>query len=152
MQVKDLTQEPERQKVSGSNRARNTFRKSERLCSRRLIAGLIREGCTIYTAAFKVVWSECSLDSVYPVQVAFSVSKKSFRLAVQRNLIKRRIREAYRKNKKVLYEFLEEKNIQIALLIIYRANDIPDYTSFEKSVINMRDRLIYSITENSGKC
>lgn len=152
MQVKDLIPEPDRQRVPGSNRARNTFHKNERLCSRKLIGRLILKGYTFYSSDFKVVWSECRLKSVYPVQVAFSISKKGFRHAVRRNLIKRRIREAYRKNKQVLYEFLEEKNIQITLLIIFRGNEVPDYNSIEKSVIHMRDRLINCIRERSGKC
>ena len=52
-----------------------------------------------------------------PAQVAFSVSKRGFRLAVTRNLIKRRMREAYRKNKYILYEYLASENIRLFLLL-----------------------------------
>ena len=56
----------------------------------------------------------------YPAQIAFSVSKRGFRLAVTRNLIKRRMREAYRKNKYLLYEFLASENKQIVLIVIVK--------------------------------
>ncbi len=153
MQIKDPLPESDNEKVSGRTiRARNTFHKSERLCSRKIISGLIDKGNSFYTGTFKVLWSECALNSGFPVQVAFSVTKNTFRLAVKRNLIKRRIREAYRKHKQPLYEFLERENIQIALLIIFRRNEVPDYSEIERSVIDMRDRLIVRVRELSVKC
>ena len=57
------------------------------------------------------------LNIPYPAQVAFSVSKRGFRLAVTRNLIKRRMREAYRKNKYLLYEYLAQKTGRLFLLL-----------------------------------
>ena len=81
------------------NTRRETFEKSERLCSTKIISGLFENGNIFYTPLFKVVWSISPVIIPYPAQIAFSVSKRGFRLAVTRNLIKRRMREAYRKNK-----------------------------------------------------
>jgi ribonuclease P protein component len=76
-----------------------------------------------------------------PAQAAFSVSKKGFRHAVSRNLIKRRMREAYRKKKQYLYDFLVSENIYIVLVFIFRDNLIPRYQSFEKLIVRIRKSL-----------
>jgi ribonuclease P protein component len=66
-----------------------------------------------------VAWIASSIILPSPAQIAISVPKKSFRLAVTRNLIKRRIREAYRKKKQILYNFLSEEKIQITFVLIW---------------------------------
>lgn len=124
------------------NTIRETFDKSERLCSRKVIAGLFENGNIFYSSLFKVVWGNSPVILPGPAQVAFSVSKKGFRLAVTRNLIKRRLREVYRKNKKVLYEHLIRKNIQLVFVVILRGNKVPDYLSIEKSIKEMMNKLI----------
>jgi ribonuclease P protein component len=85
-------------------------------------------------------------------QVAFSVSKKGFRLAVTRNLLKRRLREAYRKNKQILYNFLTTENIRIVFIVIFRNNKVQDYQLIEKSLTEMLEKLIINITENEKNC
>jgi ribonuclease P protein component len=121
---------------------RETFDKFERLCSTKIITGLFESGNSFYTSLFKVVWGQSPVALPGPAQVAFSVSKKGFRLAVNRNLIKRRMREAYRKNKSTLYEHLTSENIQIAFIVILRGNTVPDYLTIEKSMNEMINKLI----------
>jgi len=124
------------------NTTRETFDKSERLCSTKIISGLFENGNIFYNSLFKVVWRKSPVILPSPAQVAFSVSKRGFKLAVIRNLIKRRIREAYRKNKKILYEHLSSENIQIAFIVILRGNTIPDYMTVEKSIKEVINKLI----------
>jgi len=125
------------------NTTRETFIKSEKLCSNKVISGLFEYGNIFYTSLFKVVWDKSNFSLPIPAQVTFSVSKKGFRLAVTRNLIKRRMREAYRKNKKILYEHLASENIQIAFVVILKGNSVPDYATIEKSMKELINKFIY---------
>lgn len=122
------------------NPARETFHKSERLCSRKKIIAILNEGSIFYTPLFKIIWLESIAPLPYPAQVAVSVSKKAFRNAVTRNLLKRRIRETYRKSKHDFYEFLRSEKIQVAFLIIFRGNSVHDYFTIEKSMKEMLDK------------
>ncbi len=124
------------------NITRETFDKSERLCSRKTIETLFESGNIFYSPLFKVVWTNCPNSIPGPAQVAFSISKRGFRLAVIRNLIKRRLREAYRKNKRILYDHLISQNIQIVFIVIMRGNSVPDYSTIEKSIGEMINKLI----------
>ena len=124
------------------NTIRETFEKSEKLCSTKIISGLFENGNIFHSSLFKVVWGKSTASFPGPAQVVFSVSKRGFRLAVTRNLIKRRLREAYRKNKKILYEHLSRENIQIAFIVILKGNSVPDYLSIEKSMKMMINKLI----------
>src|SRR5450759_1055141 len=116
------------------NIPRETFNKSERLCSTKIIEALFENGNIYFSPLFKIVWQKNSDPLPFPAQVAFSVTKKRFHLAVTRNLIKRRMREAYRKNKHLLYEHLVSLNTRIVFVVIFRGNSVPDYITVEKSM------------------
>jgi ribonuclease P protein component len=125
------------------NIIRETFDKSERLCSTKIISGLFENGNIFHSSLFKVVWKRSPVPLPAPVQVVFSVSKRGFRRAVTRNLIKRRMREAYRKNKQTLYDHLAKEDIQITLAVILRGNIVPDYLTVEKSITQVINKLIF---------
>lgn len=108
-----------------------TFSKNERLCSKPLIDQLIQKGNSFNGFPFKIIWMEIQ-QSTSPVKIVISVPKRKFKKAVDRNRIKRLIREAYRKNKHRLIERIENK--KIALLLIYTAKTIPEYTETEEKI------------------
>ncbi len=126
---------------------RETFKKAERLSSRKTITKLFESGNTLFTRYFKVIWAESETDSPFPARIAFAVPKKRIRHAVIRNLLKRRIREAYRKNKYPFYKFLVSENIQIALMVIFRKDTIEEYSTLEKAVREMLGRISSEIRE-----
>ena len=134
------------------NAARDKFNKSERLCSRKILGSLFDEGRVFYSYLFKVVWDISPMPLSFPAQIAFTVSKKKFRLAVTRNLLKRRMREAYRKNKQILYNLLDKENIRIVFIVIYRKEMISDFLAIETAMIEIIDRFRVMIKERSRKC
>jgi ribonuclease P protein component len=107
-----------------------SFSKSEHLKSDKIIAALFEKGNSFVTFPLRIVWMpvEQSLNSYMPLQVAFSVSKKSFKRAVDRNRIRRLIREAYRLEKQhFLLPFsekpIEKPTISYAMMFIFLAKE-----------------------------
>lgn len=86
-----------------------------------------------------------------PAQIAVSVPKKGFRHATDRNLLKRRIRESYRRRKHRLYYFLREKGISITFILIYRNSKIADYYSIDRAVEEVIEKLCKSAASLPGK-
>jgi ribonuclease P protein component len=72
-------------------------------------------------------------DSV-PSSVLVSVPKKRFKRAVKRNRLKRLMREAYRLNKTLLIEKLEEKQLQVHIAFNYVSDDELDFATVEKKM------------------
>jgi ribonuclease P protein component len=99
-----------------------SFRKGEILRKKKLIDRLFNEGASFFIYPLKTFWLNVPPDSATPAQVLFSVSKKSFPLASDRNRIKRQLREAYRQNKHHLYDHLEKQHQHCILAVIYAAN------------------------------
>ena len=101
---------------------RFTLSKQERLCSRKIIESVFEGRKVIHLFPFSIYYQFCSLPSPVPMQIAFAVSKKNFKKAVDRNKIKRLMREAYRLNKELLTQHSYEK--QIALVSVYHAREM----------------------------
>ncbi len=108
-----------------------SFGKKERLCSKKQIDKLFSAGKSLLFYPLKVVYSDIEFPEPFPAKVAFAVSKKLFKKAVQRNLIKRRMREAYRLNKHLLAS--NENPAKKAIFFIYIGKEIHDFQTIEKA-------------------
>ncbi|PWG80864.1 ribonuclease P protein component [Pararcticibacter amylolyticus] len=112
-----------------------TFKKEERLCSKKLLDQLFSSGSSFLVYPFKVVYLREVLPVNYPSQVVIVVPKRRFRRAHDRNLIKRRIREVYRLHKHDLfYSFLKERNMQILLSLQYVGKEIVNFSMMDKKL------------------
>jgi ribonuclease P protein component len=125
---------------NNNQKIRFTFQKNERLCSKKVIEKLFAEGKSLFVFPLKAVYLETSLKTEFPAQVAFAVSKKSFKRAVMRNLLKRRMREAYRLNKNQFYDEISGK--QIALFLIYTSKTEETYAAIESATKKVLKRVL----------
>jgi ribonuclease P protein component len=125
------------------------FGKSEKLCSRKIIGSLIESGTSIYTSLFRIIFLINPAPLPAPVQIAFSVPKRGFRHAVARNLLKRRMREAYRKNKTPLWEKLENLQSTMAVMIVYRQNVLADFNAVETAMTDAINKLTVATGKNA---
>ncbi len=125
-----------------------TFKKKEKLSSRKTIDRLFKEGKAFLVFPVRVQFMATDLPEEVPVQALFSVPKKRFRRAVTRNLFKRRMREAYRLNKQELYDVLLSRNLQIAVAFIFVAKEESDYQVIEKGMNKAISRLIVEVEKH----
>ncbi len=117
------------------------FPKGHRLCSHNVITDLFLKGESFVCYPFRIVYMEATLEDDIEAKVLFSVSKKKFKRAVWRNLIKRRCKEAYRLNRLEFLSSLKENNKQIAFALVYLPKEILNYNVIEKGMIKTLNRL-----------
>ncbi len=129
---------------------KNNFPKSERLTSRKIILELLKEGKVFKTFPFYVKYSFSEKKSPN-VQVLINVSKKRFKRAVDRNFIKRLIREAYRQNNAELHNLLNDSGLSVNLLLNFINTELPNYATINTSMQELLTKLCNKIEQNVDK-
>jgi ribonuclease P protein component len=117
--------------------------KKERLKSEKIIAGLFEQGKIKSHGCLRMLYHFTQEDQPLAVQVLFSVPKRNFKKAIKRNLLKRRIKEAYRLNKFELTTFLNEKKIKVLLAFLFIDKEVKSYSDIEKSVKYLLNSLLF---------
>ena len=84
------------------------------------------------------------------LKTGFTVSTKHFKKAVDRNRIRRLMKEGYRLQKNDLQKCLEDKNKQVVIFIIYTAKEIPVYTFVVEKITAVLQRLQKIVNENNS--
>ena len=124
-------------------RERSTFRKRERMVSLKLIESLFGGGCSQSVAAFPLravyMLSERQRDDA-PVQLLISVPKKRFHHAVDRNRVKRQVREAYRQHKDLLCQVVPEGQ-RLLLAFIWLSDEQRPSKEVSQRVVGLMKRI-----------
>jgi ribonuclease P protein component len=117
---------------------RQTFKKHERLHGKKTIDRLFLEGDSFFSHPFVVYRQLVPTTGSPPAcAVLFSVSKRKFPRATQRNLLKRRMKEVFRKNKHLLHPFITSRQCNLHLAFVYIKNDLLDYATIEKKMTDI---------------
>ncbi|MFK5889566.1 MAG: ribonuclease P protein component [Flavobacteriaceae bacterium] len=120
-----------------------TFRKQEKLKHKKLIEILFSEGKSISIFPLRIVFLENDHDGNKLLQVGFSVPKRLIKKAVDRNRIKRQLREVYRLNKKEFYQSIDKKYI---MMVVFMDDKKYDSSILNTKMINIFDKFIKSIS------
>ena len=127
-----------------------TFGKNEKLVSKKTIDALFSGGNSRSMSAYplRVVFmrkERCETEE--PAQVMVSVSKRHFKRAVKRNRVKRQIREAYRLNKHLLHEALEQKkDTAVAMAFIWQSDELAETALITEKMQSLLGRMAEKIS------
>lgn len=114
------------------------FTKAERLSSKKEITALFNEGKSFAISHIRVVYRFLPKQEERPNAILVSVPKKYFKHAVDRNLLKRRIREAYRLNKGLL----QSMPARVEFMLLYQKRRIATFAEIEEIVKKALERIL----------
>ncbi|WP_299548986.1 ribonuclease P protein component [Seonamhaeicola sp.] len=121
-----------------------SFPKKEKLKSKKLIDQLFTEGQSVSAFPIRLVYMKMGFEDDVMVKAGVSVSKKHFKRAVDRNRIKRLLREAYRLNKS---DYFNNITTQYALMILYIGKEEPTFLQVETKMKQLFDKFLNKIAE-----
>ena len=126
----------------------NSLPKSERMFKKKDISVLFEKGNGTFSFPYKVVYLESNNSGdIAKVSLLISVSKRYFKKAVDRNKIRRYIKEAYRLNKSILWKLMEDRQNELQIAIIYVNKEIGDFESHYKAMKKLLVRVSKEISD-----
>ena len=117
------------------------FPKNQKLCNDKSIERLFENGKYLTENPFRIIYNSYNNNEDVFVKVLIVVPKKRVRSASDRNVLKRRVKEAYRLQKSELEKYLKSNNHQLNLAIIYQKHEILDYKLIEVKIKLLLSRL-----------
>ena len=135
---------------------RYTLGKEDKLKSRKIIEQLFNEGKSFSLFPFRIIYllqpvNNIETDTTGKLQAGFSVGTKHFKKAVDRNRIKRLMREGYRLQKNTLETAVKNSSKDLQVFFIYTTSTIPEYSIVAEKINLAIKRLQKTIDENGTK-
>lgn len=121
---------------------RLTFTKDERLKSNKLIDELFSDKAFVQNSVLRIYYKKVVMDCAFQAQFAFTAPKKIFANAVDRNRLKRLMRESVRLQKPNFYSLLQEKDSKIILLLSYHAKEIKNFNEIDDAVTKLLKKVV----------
>ncbi len=116
-----------------------SFPKKEKLCGQVAVEKLFADGKATIKYPLRLIYTTSERKADVPLcRLMVSVSKRRFKHAVDRNRVKRLVREAYRLNKHVLLSALQCKEFEgltLSMAYVFIGDKLPTYQTIEKSVL-----------------
>jgi ribonuclease P protein component len=126
-----------------------SFSKDEKLKSRKAIASIFSKRLSIGAYPLRFFYSiQENENSTSPVKVGFSVSKKLYKRAVDRNRLKRLMREVYRHEKQSLIDFAIQNKIEIIGIWVFVGKEISEIGEIKQALLKSLKKLQLEITTN----
>lgn len=122
-----------------------SFSKSERLKSKKLIEATFSVGQKFKAWPLMAKSMEAELPDDVRCRTLVSVSKRAFKRAVDRNRIKRLMREAWRLHKHTAYAALQKHEKQRALVLIYVGKELPTFEGIQASMQTLIAKMIEAL-------
>ncbi len=123
----------------------NTLKRSELLKSEKSITELFETGHSLFIYPVRLVFKARADQDISPIKVGFSVSKKNFKRAVDRNLIKRRMREGYRLNKQILFKDIPNDFRGLDIMFLYQGKSVEDFDKIRDCQCSLLNKLLHKI-------
>lgn len=126
-----------------------TYNRQEKLKSRKLMQELFSKGKSFTVFPLKVLFFIPSAKLDFTVKTGVGASGRNFKKAVDRNRIKRILRECYRTEKLPLHQFLTEHNMQAVIFLLYIDKVLPEYKLIKNKMPVAIQRLMKELNEKN---
>ncbi|RYM33926.1 ribonuclease P protein component [Brumimicrobium glaciale] len=123
-----------------------SFGKEYKLCSKKVMTSIFEDGKQEKVYPFLLRYLAVDLKTNTRFQIVIAVPKRKFKRAVDRNRIKRLIREAVRKKKHIIEQSMTAEEPQLALFLIYTSNEEETY----QRIINKIEALFLRLVESKA--